>query len=242
MRVDRHRRRRAVLVPVGAALVLVVLAAVRHPRPGLVPAPRAAARAAESQPSAPPPPTRRPTRPLARWHDVRLVVPVADPMCVCYHEASYRNALPMRPFGRLMRDANPTKFPADTAPMHGPAYVIMSSRGRSTAATSAVDLVTRVGAPFRSPVDGVVVKVKPYRLYGRYPDTEVVIRPDADPRYRVVMIHLADVSVRPGERVVAGLTRLGIARVFSFTSETDYYVAGHHPHVHLEVVDPQRPR
>jgi len=163
-------------------------------------------------------------------------------VCVCYHEASYHDALPLRPFGRLTRDANPTKFPPHTPATRGPDYVIMSSRGRSTPATSAVDLVTRRGTPFRSPVDGVVVKVKPYRLYGRYPDIEVVIRPSADPRYRVVMIHLARVSVWPGERVVAGLSRLGTARLFPFTSETDYYVAGHRPHVHLEIVDPHLPR
>src|SRR5581483_8824985 len=134
---------------------------------------------------------------------------------------------PLHPLGHLVRDENLTKFRPRTAPTHGPAYVIMASRGRPTPATSAVDVVT---------------KVKAYRLYGRYADVEVVIRPSADPRYRVVMIHLAHVSVRPGERVIAGLTRLGVARVFPFTSETDYYVGGHRPHVHLEVVDPRRPR
>ncbi len=173
---------------------------------------------------------------------MRLVLPVSHPVCVCYHEASYHDALPLHPLGHLVRDENVTKFRPRTAPTHGPAYVIMASRGRPTPATSAVDVVTRPGQPFLAPADGVVMKVKAYRLYGRYADVEVVIRPSADPRYRVVMIHLADVSVRPGERVIAGLTRLGVARVFPFTSETDYYGGGHRPHVHLEVVDPRRPR
>src|SRR5581483_175069 len=218
MRMDRHRRRRwrVVLVPAGAAFALVVLASVGRPPHGLLPARRAAARAAEF----PPPPSRgatvahRPALPLARWHDVRLVLPVSHPVCVCYQEASYHDALPLHPLGHLVRDENLTKFRPRTAPTHGPAYVIMASRGRPTPATSAVDVVTRPGQPFLAPADGVVTKVKAYRLYGRYADVEVVIRPSADPRYRVVMIHLAHVSVRPGERVIAGLTRLGVARVF----------------------------
>lgn len=184
----------------------------------------------------------RPPVPLAHWGDIGLYVPVAGPVCLCYHEASYHDALPLRPFGRVLRDYNPTKFPADAPATDGPGYVIMSSRGRSTAATSAVDVVTRLGAEFRSPVSGVVTKAKPYRLYGTYSDTEVMIRPDADRRYRVVMIHLAHVRVYVGERVVGGVTPLGVARLFPFSSQIDYYVRGHRPHVHLAIVDPHRAR
>jgi hypothetical protein len=233
------------LVSVGATVVVLGLASFAYVQWGPVSEDRASGQTLPRSPSPTPsgtPAPRRPSVPLARWHGIELSVPVASPVCVCYHEASYDYALPLHPFGRLLRDYNPTKFPNDGATTDGPGYVIMSSRGRSTPATSAVDVVTRMGAEFRSPVSGEVTKVKPYRLYGKYPDVEVMIRPDADFRYRVVMIHLAHVRVHVGERIVAGVTPLGVARPLPFSSQIDYYVAGHRPHVHLQIVDPHRAR
>jgi hypothetical protein len=247
MRMGRHRRRRwwIAIVPVGAALAALGLALPAFVQRGSVSGDRAGGqtlpRSTPPTPSGTPTPQRQPT-PLARWGAIELFVPAGGLVCVCYHEASYHDALPLHPRGRLVRDDNATKFPADAPDTDGPKYVIMSSRGRSTPATSAVDVVTRLGEEFRSPVSGVVTKVKAYRLYGKYPDTEVAIRPDADRRYRVVMIHLAHARVWVGERVVGGVTPLGVARLFSFSSQIDYYVEGHPPHVHVEIVDPRRPR
>lgn len=177
--------------------------------------------------------------PFARFHDIRLFLPAVHVVCVCYHEASYDDAMGLRPLGRLEQDYNRTKFPRDTPTTAGPSYLIMSSRGRSTPATSAVDMVLPEGSPFLAPVDGVVMKVRAYRLYGRYPDVEVSIRPADDPAFQVVMIHLQRVRVRPGDSVVQGVTHLGEPRVFPFSSQSAYYVAARHPHVHLEIVDPR---
>jgi hypothetical protein len=171
-----------------------------------------------------------------------LYVPDQVVLCVCYHEAAYHDALPLSPLGRERHDYNTTKFPSDAPTTEGPDYVIMSSRGRPTAATSAVDLVVPRGRPFLSPVTGVVAKVKRYRLYGRYDDTKIWIRPAADTRYRVVMIHIDRVMVRTGDEVVQGVTAVGVARVFPFSSQTDIYVPGRNPHVHVEIVDPRRER
>ena len=177
--------------------------------------------------------------PFARFHDIRLFLPSAHLACVCYHEASYHDAMRLRPLGHLERDYNRTKFPGDTPNTAGPSYLIMSSRGRSTPATSAVDLVLPRSTPFLAPVDGVIKTVRAYRLYGRYPDVELSIRPEDDRAFQVVMIHLQGVRVRPGDPVVQGVTRLGEPRVFPFSAQSDYYVAGHDPHVHLEIVDPR---
>jgi hypothetical protein len=188
------------------------------------------------------PPSRRPHPglvPFARFHDIRLFLPAVHVVCVCYHEASYDQAMRLQPLGRLERDYNRTKFPRDTPNTAGPSYVIMSSRGRSTPATSAVDLVLPEGTRFLAPVDGVVMKVRAYRLYGQYRDVELSIRPEDDPAFRVVMIHLQRVRVRPGDLVVQGVTHLGEPRVFPFSSQSAYYVGGRHPHVHLEIVDPR---
>src|SRR5439155_17258112 len=118
-------------------------------------------------------------------------------------------------------------------------YTVMSSRGRGTPATSAADVVLPAGTPVRSPVTGRVVEVRPYRLYCRYPDEEVRIRPDGGGPLTVVLIHLTRIRVEPGERVFATLSVIGFPRVFPFRSQVDDYVRGGNPHVHIEITRPQ---
>src|SRR5207248_8916451 len=130
--------------------------------------------------------------------------PAADPRLVAFHEASYPDAAELTPIGRLRRNANRSKFrpPRDE---DGPRYTVMSSRGRPTPATSAVDVVLPQGTHVLSPVSGVVVDVKPYRLYGRYRDERVEISVDGHPDVHVVMIHLTQVRVGRGDDVSATL-------------------------------------
>jgi hypothetical protein len=86
-----------------------------------------------------------------------------------------------------------------------------------------------------APVTGTVRNVKRYRLYRRYPDIRVAIAPDADPRRRVVVMHLRGVTLQRGDRVVASTTVIGKVRSFPFESQVDRYVRGSSPHVHIEV-------
>jgi Peptidase family M23 len=228
---------------VPAIALAAVLAPAAAPRGRSIEVPSTlAARPPVRHPPSVAPASRRPDPrlvPFVRFHDIRLFLPAVHVVCVCYHEASYEHAMGLQPLGRLERDYNRTKFPRDTPNTAGPSYMIMSSRGRSTPATSAVDLVLRDGTQILAPVDGVVIKARAYRLYGQYSDVELWIRPEDDPAFRVVMIHLHGVRVRPGDSVVQGVTPLGEPRVFPFSSQSAYYVGGHHPHVHLEIVDPR---
>jgi hypothetical protein len=227
----------AVALVAALALTIAPLARRPHERPSMLQA-SLAVRHPHSVGAA----LRRPDPrlvPFVRFHGLRLFLPAAHVVCVCYHEASYDDAMRLRPLGHVERDYNRTKFPRDTPDTVGPSYLIMSSRGRSTPATSAVDLVLPAGTPFLAPVDGVVMKVRTYRLYGQYPDVELAIRPDDDPGFRVMMIHLRGVRVRPGDSIVQGVTRLGEPRVLPFSSQSDDYVPSHDPHVHLEIVDPR---
>jgi hypothetical protein len=84
----------------------------------------------------------------------------------------------------------------------------------------------------------VVVQVKPYKLYGKYPDERVEISVDGHPDVHVVMIHLTHVRVARGDQVSATLSVIGEPRVFPFRSETDDYVRGGDPHVHIEIKKP----
>lgn len=122
------------------------------------------------------------------------------------------------------------------------AYTTMPSRNRGTPARSAADIVVHPMADVRAPVTGTVLRAGNYTLYCTYRDGYAVIRPDTAPHLEVGVLHITNVSVRPGDRVAAGVTPLADkATKFSFSSQVDDYTAAPLPHVHIEVVDPTIP-
>jgi murein DD-endopeptidase MepM/ murein hydrolase activator NlpD len=159
---------------------------------------------------------------------------VKHALLIGYHEASRPGALALRPIGRCAHDYNRTRFTCPP-PARGPPFLIMSSRGRVDPPTSAVDVAMRSGAAVLSPVTGVVLSVKAYRLYGAYPDVEITLGADGIPGLRVLLIHIDRVKVRRGDFVVAGRTPLGRPRRFPFGSQVNDYVGVGIPHVHIEV-------
>jgi hypothetical protein len=172
--------------------------------------------------------------------EVRVVSPGV--VAVAFHEASYRDATAMRPVGACRPCRNRTKFTAPPAGSSDLVYIVTDSRGRDTPATSAADLVLRPDTEVLAPVSGRVSRVKTYRLYSRYRDVRIVIRPEGVPDRRVTLLHLARVPVEQGDRVEASVTPLGVVRGFGFESQVDRYVRGRYPHVHLEVKDPEAGR
>ncbi|MFN2589456.1 MAG: peptidoglycan DD-metalloendopeptidase family protein [Actinomycetota bacterium] len=171
---------------------------------------------------------------MATVRGLTLEVPGVDVVTVAYHEASRSDALALRPVGTCVRNANRWKF--DTpSPTRGPDYIVMSSRGRRHPATSALDVAVPRGSKVVSPATGTVIRVKRYYLYGKYLDHRVEIRPDANPKLVVVMIHVDRVTIRKGDLVTAGMSSIGIARVFPFHSQVNNYVGWDVPHVHIEV-------
>ena len=104
---------------------------------------------------------------------------------VGYHEASFHVALALTPMGRCLRDYNRTKFAEPPHPRAGlPGPVV---RGRGTPATTAADVAMPLGTIVLAPVTGVITSAKPYRLYGRYFDIRIAIRPDHTNRIEVVV-------------------------------------------------------
>lgn len=180
-----------------------------------------------------------PTVTFAGVDQVQLSLPAAEVTRIGYHEASFPNALALAPLGSNTDNQNTTKFTAGEA-NDGPEYLVLSSRGRPNPATSAVDIVMPEGTPVASVVTGQVSEVEPYLLYGRHQDTKIEIIPDNRPDLRVVLIHVDDVRVQPGDRVEAGRTVLaGTANRFPFSSHIDRYAEGTpEPHVHIEVKIP----
>jgi Domain of unknown function DUF11 len=116
------------------------------------------------------------------------------------------------------------------------AHRMMSSRGRGTGATTAVDVVVPSRARIRSPVTGTVASVTRYRLYCRTPDWKVVLAPRSHPRLRVLVLHMSRPAVREGDEVLGGTTLLGRAAVNDEASaQANRYFPDRYPHVHVEV-------
>jgi biotin carboxyl carrier protein len=172
--------------------------------------------------------------PFARAAGITLVEPGREIVAVTYHESLFGSAAALHPFGHVVRNASPDKFdPPPSTP--GPGYIVMDTRGRPTPATSAADLVMETTTPVRSPVTGRVLSVTSYLLYCDTPDVRVMIRPEADHTRSVLVVHVTGVHVESGDHVVAGRTVLGRPRQLPYHDQTDDYVAGGHPHVHIEI-------
>jgi hypothetical protein len=175
---------------------------------------------------------------FARAGGVRLHLASPKVVAVAFHEASLEDAMELHPLGICIVCRNRSKFRPPTPENVDLEYLVMDSRGRSQAATSAVDMVMPRGTEALSPVTGTVVTVKRYRLYYRYPDVRVEIRPEGAPDHTVAVIHLEHVKLEKGDRVVASETALGTVRRFPFESQVGRYVRGGLPHIHMEVKAP----
>jgi hypothetical protein len=122
--------------------------------------------------------------------------------------------------------------------------VTLETRGRLTRARTAADVVVDPRTAIRAPVSGRVKRAGTYVLYCKHSDDFVVIAPDARPAWEVKILHIDGVRVRPGDRVVAGVTVIAPrATQLPFESQVDELatVKPAWPHVHIEVVDPAIP-
>lgn len=131
---------------------------------------------------------------------------------VAFGEGRHAEALALRPHGELVANGAEERFdpPEATA---GPAYRVLAPRARSRPPTSAA----LVGLPddglAAAPVSGTVVEVRDYVLRGRLRDWRVVIEPDARRDLRVVLTNLHRPRLAVDERVSAGETTVGAARL-----------------------------
>jgi uncharacterized repeat protein (TIGR01451 family) len=132
-----------------------------------------------------------------------------------YHQSLFRTAIGLRPFEP---------------------HVVMGSRNRGTGSTTAADIVVGSRARIHAPVSGRIVAVERYLLYCERPDWKVVIKPEADPSLRVLVLHMGRPAVQDGDRVVAGASKIGRAPPNDWAdSQTNGYFPAKYPHVHVEV-------
>jgi murein DD-endopeptidase MepM/ murein hydrolase activator NlpD len=174
---------------------------------------------------------------LATYGDVRIVTEGSRVELVSFHESSASAALPFESSHAVI-SANPaveSDAPDEDAPV-----IVLPTRQRAGAPTSAIDLALTPGEQVVAPISGEVVAVDDFSLYGRTPDVIVKIRSSEDPNVVLRALHLVDPLVEVGDTVEAGVTPIAAeARQLPFESQMDRFTAAHRgqaaPHVHFEM-------
>jgi len=183
---------------------------------------------------------------------LRLPISVADLTEVGFHQAAYDYALPLsttcsdaenkaaKRDQSTHRDKSKQASGAD-ATLGG--SVVRMWRDRPGKPDTAVDVGAVPGTTILAPVSGTIVLVKPYLLYGKYDDFRVHIRPDGHPKLDVVMIHIEGPMVKAGDRVEAGITKIGGVRKLSDKERLQLgdYTKDEGDHVHLQLNDATDP-
>jgi len=159
-----------------------------------------------------------------------------DVIGVGFHEAERREAIAITPaVNYFNRDTTATVRKAVLA-TNSPVLFVMSSRGRGSASTSAMDIAMVPGAAVYSPVDGVVTMVKTYNLYGKLMDYHIEIEPDGYPDLRVAIIHIDNIHVTVGQRVQRRVDQIGWMRPLpDIASQINKYLPSRYDHVHIQV-------
>lgn len=197
-----------------------------------------------------------PTPLIAEYDGVLLHSPIRarELEGILFHQASFETALPME-----------TQLPeADPEAMeNNPDYEIAREQPTGdewlvakalhlwreytpTAMDTSVDLGAEAKTQVYAPVTGTVVLVNTYDLYDVVKDYEIHIQPDGRPDLDVVEIHIQDVSVKAGDRVIGGETPIAKVRDLAAEDITDIQLAyyskeGHGNHTHVQVNDADYP-
>ncbi len=201
------------------------------------------------------PATPGPTPYFARYKGLKLRLPIrlAALTEVGFHQASYSYALSMRtplPDASLTSAGNHTGTRRNKSAQPAGSNVWLLGkvlrmwRARPGRPDTAVDVGARPGTNVYAPVTGTVIKVKRYKLYNRWDDYEVHIQADGFPALDVVMIHLTNLSIAPGDRVEGGETRIAAIRKLSdkFYDQLASYTKDGGNHVHIQVNNTLDPR
>lgn len=195
------------------------------------------------------PASAAPTPFFARYRDLHLYLPI-DPQsltAIAFHQASGETALSL---DSLLPDANmnlaaenrsservkPGVSKAGQAVLEGE-VLRMWRTNRSGPPDTAVDVGAAPGTIVLAPVTGKVTDVILYQLYGADEDHEIHIQPFGRPDLCVVLIHIDEPSVAPGDMVTGGITP--IARVRLLSDKIDHQLGGYTTcggdHVHIQI-------
>lgn len=190
-----------------------------------------------------------------RTLQLHLAVAEQDLTELAFHQAAGPNALPME---SLLPDADPAladdkrgtgrvvpeRDPDATEPaVLGGEVIRMWRASRSGPPNTAADIGALAGAPVFAPVSGTVIEVKPYKLYGVHDDLEIHIQPTGWPEIDLVIIHVSDPTVKAGDLVTGGVTRIASVRLLA--DRVNHQLADYTPdagdHIHMQLNRVEKP-
>jgi hypothetical protein len=150
---------------------------------------------------------------FVRLKDRNLLLPVAarNVTVIAYQPLSDSRAVPFTPIGEQL-NANAlvrffrNLFSGEPAVRY---YLLDGGKGEPT---SSVLVGAPPGSPVTAPVSGIVTAVKQYKLYGKYEDVQIDIRPEEMSSITLTLLFIDEPAVTIGEVVTAGKTQLGKVR------------------------------
>jgi len=150
---------------------------------------------------------------FARLKDRNLLLPVAarDVTIIAYQPLSDSRAVSLSPIGEQVNANGLVRFfrglfSGEAAVRY---YLLDGDEGEPT---SSVLIGAPPGSPVTSPVSGIVTAVKQYKLYGKYDDVQIDIRPEEMSSVTLTLLFIDEPAVTIGEVVTAGKTQLGKVR------------------------------
>ncbi len=183
----------------------------------------------------------RESRPaFARLGDRNLILPVAanDATIIAYQPISDERAVALTPIGdRANTNAIVRFFRGIFASESAVRYYQLDGEG--TSPTNSVLIGAPQGSTVTAPVSGIVTGVKQYKLYGKYDDVEIQIRPEELSGATVTLMLISDPAVSIGEVVTAGKTQLGTVRECppELAETISQYTRDAGAHIHLKVTE-----
>lgn len=150
---------------------------------------------------------------FARMDDRNLLLPVAagDATIVAYKPVSDERAISLSPIGDQANANGVVRFFRGIfSGEPSVRYYLLKGEGGATTTSAMVGALA--GSPVTSPVSGIVTAVKSYKLYGKYDDVRIDIRPEEMSGTTVSLLFVDEPVVSIGEVVTAGKTQLGKVR------------------------------
>lgn len=150
---------------------------------------------------------------FARIDDRNLLLPVRakDATIIAYQPVADGQSVNFSPIGEQANSNAVVRFfrgifSGDPAIR----YYLLSGKGATP--TGAILVGAPAGCPVAAPISGTVTAVKYYKLYGKYDDVQVDIRPDEMSGVTFSILFIDEPAVSIGEVVTAGKTAIGKVR------------------------------
>jgi hypothetical protein len=150
---------------------------------------------------------------FARLSDRNLLLPVSadDATIIAYQPVSDERALALTPIGdKVNTNAFVRFFRGIFAGEPSVRYYQLA--GADGEPTTSALVGAAPGSPVMAPISGVVTRVDEYKLFGKYDDVRIDIRPEKMGGVTISLLFISDPVVSIGQTVTAGKTQLGKVR------------------------------